>query len=291
MMKCYVCGGSCEKEVIHGPYTYWKCSDCFTSQVLPQLSGTELQQYYDSFHLNETAGGLYDEVEDRMKADFPAKVDMALGYKRLESSRLLDVGCGKGFFVRAATDRGILAEGIDVSHSGVEYAVKILGVKATAGLLEQQNSNEWREAFDIVTLWATIEHLVDPLSVLQAIHEDLKPGGVILCDTGLGNVFWEKFLPGHSQWYDAPQHMFVFSEKGLVALLENAGFRIIHVDSNFERSLLRRCVRWFRHVALCMVGGFFITPLLGKRGLLKMRQEAKWPIGRLITVVAQKMAS
>lgn len=285
-MKCYVCGGSCEKDVIHGPYTYWKCSNCFTSQVLPQLSEAELQKYYDSFHLDEIAGGIYDEVEDRMKADFPAKVGMVLGYNLLENPRLLDVGCGKGFFVKAAVDRGILAEGIDVSHSGVEYAVKTLGVKAKVGLLE---NNEWRETFDVVTLWATIEHLVDPLSVLQAIHDDLKPGGIFLCDTGLGNVFWEKFLPGHNQWYDAPQHMFVFSENGLLALLEKAGFRIIHVETNFDRSVLRRYVRWIRHVALCLAGRFFIAPLLGKRGMQKMRQEAKWPIGRLISVVAQKV--
>jgi SAM-dependent methyltransferase len=226
-----------------------------------------------------------------MKADFPAKVDMVCRYSLSKSPRLLDVGCGKGFFVKAASATGILAEGIDVSHSGIEYAVQTLGVKATAGLLEQQNSNGWREAFDVVTLWATIEHLVDPLSVLQAIHKSLKSKGIILCDTGLGHVFWEKFLPGHSQWYDAPQHMFVFSEKGLVALLEKAGFRIIHIDTNFERSMLRRYVRWIRHVTLCMVGGLFISPLLGKRALLKMRQEAKWPIGRLVTVVAQKIES
>lgn len=291
MMKCYVCGERCEKEVVHGAYSYWKCTDCFTSQVLPQFSETQLQQYYDAFHLDEMEGGLYDDVEDRMRADFPAKVDMVLAHQPLASPRLLDVGCGKGFFVKAAADGGIRAEGIDISHSGVEYAVNTLGVKATAGPLEIQNPSEWREAFDIVTMWATIEHLLDPLPVLQAIHNDLKPGGIVLCDTGLGNVFWEKLLPGHSQWYDAPQHMFVFSEKGLVALLEKAGFRIIHVDTNFERSLLRRYLRWIRHTGLCVLGGFVIAPFLGKRGLLKMRQESKWPIGRLITVIAQKTES
>lgn len=288
-MKCNICGGKCAKDVVHGQYTYWKCSDCFTSQVLPQPSEEELQKYYDSFHLSEVAGGVYDEVEDRMKADFSAKARMAIKHGNVITPCLLDVGCGKGFFVRAAVDQGIQAEGIDISCSGVEYAVNMLGVKATAGRIEKQNSSEWRGSFDIVTFWATIEHLADPAAVLRAIYASLKPGGILLCDTGLGHVLWERLLPGHSQWYDAPQHMFVFSEKGLVALLEKTGFRIIHVDTNFERSLLRRSVRWIRHVALCMAGGFFIAPLLGKRGLLKMKQEAKWPIGRLVTVVAQKI--
>jgi SAM-dependent methyltransferase len=288
MKKCYVCGGDCWKEVIHGPYTYWKCSGCFTAQVLPQPTAEELQRYYDSFHLNEADGGFYDEVEDRMKADFPAKVDRVLAHQPSATPRLLDVGCGKGFFVKAAIDRGMAAEGIDVSHSGVNYAVDTLGVKAMQGRLEERHFAEWREAFDVVTLWATIEHLSDPLPVLRAVHENLKPGGVLLCDTGLGHVFWERFLPGHSQWYDAPQHMFVFSEQGLRALLGKAGFRIVSVDTNFERSRLRRWVRWLRHAALCLGAGLFLAPLLGKRGVLKMRQEAKWPIGRLVAVVAQK---
>lgn len=289
MMKCYVCGADCDKEVTRGAYTYWKCSACFTSQVLPQPTADELQRFYDSFHLNEMSGGLYDEVEERMKADFPAKVKMVRGYMVAQDSRLLDVGCGKGFFVKAATDNGVRAEGIDVSCSGVEYAVNVLGIRAQIGRIEEQNSGEWSEAFDVVTLWATIEHLTDPLVVLRAINGSLRPGGIVLCDTGLGNVYWEKFLPGHSQWYDAPQHMFVFSEQGLVALLEKAGFKIVHVNSNFERSLLRRIVRWFRHVALCLAGGIFIAPFLGRRGLQKMKQEAKWPIGRLVSVAAQKI--
>lgn len=288
MTKCYICGAECRKEVIHGAHTYWKCSVCFTSQVLPQPSMDELQHYYDTFHLSEAAGGVYDEVEERMKADFPAKIEMVLRFKPPGGSRLLDVGCGKGFFVKTAADSGLLAEGIDLSHSGVEHAVKVLGVKATAGRIEDRNSDEWSEAFDVATLWATIEHLTDPLAALRAINGCLKPGGIVLCDTGLGNVLWENFLPGHSQWYDAPQHMFVFSRAGLEDLLEQAGFQIVHVDMNFERSWLRRWVRWLRHAALCVGGGLLMTPLLGKRGFVKMRQEAKWPIGRLITVVAQK---
>jgi len=287
MTKCYVCGGRCEKDVIHGAYVYWKCTDCFTSQVLPQPSETELRQYYDSFHLSETAGGVYDEVEDRMKEDFPAKTSKVFAHALSGHLRLLDVGCGKGFFVKAALNAGVLAEGIDISRTGVEYAVRTLGVRATLGRIEDQQ--QWREAFDVVTFWATVEHLVDPLSILRVIHDVLKPGGFIFCDTGLGNCAFEHFLPGHNQWYDAPQHVFVFSRGGLVTLLEKAGFEIIDVDTNYDRSSLRRYVRWIRHSALCLMGGLILIPLLGTRGFRKMRQEAKWPIGRLISVVAQKM--
>lgn len=288
-LTCYVCGGPCHKDVVFASYTYWKCTRCFTAQVFPQPSSEELRSYYDIYHMSQQVGGVYDEVEDRMKADFPTKVRMVLNYaNKADPPRMLDVGCGKGFFVKAAVDANIRAEGIDLSRSGIEYAVTTLGVKATIGRIQDQTKRDWKESFDVVTLWATIEHLPDPRTVIDAIHACLKPGGILLCDTGLGHVGWEKLLPGHSQWYDAPQHLFVFSENGLIRLLERCGFSIIHVDTNFERSLVRRWGRWFRHVALCLTGWAFLGPLLGAHGVQNMRQYTKWPIGRLISVVAQK---
>ena len=107
-MSCYVCGGTCHKDVMIAGYTYWKCSICFTSQVLPQPSPEKLQSYYDLYHLSEQAGGVYDEVEDRMKADFPAKVGMAIQHAKVATPRLLDVGCGKGFLSKPPAARNRL---------------------------------------------------------------------------------------------------------------------------------------------------------------------------------------
>ena len=83
--------------MIFANYTYWKCSNCFTSQVLPQPSSEELRSYYEVYHLSEQIGGVYNDVEDRMKADFPTKVKMAMNHATAANPRLLDVGCGKGF--------------------------------------------------------------------------------------------------------------------------------------------------------------------------------------------------
>lgn len=61
----------------------------------------------------------------------------------------------------------------------------------------------------------------------------LKKDGIIILDTGLGDDKFEKLLAGHSQWYDALQHLFVYSEKGLKMLLEQSGFKVIRIDRDF----------------------------------------------------------
>ena len=150
-----------------------------------------------------------------------------------------------------------------------------------------QHSNK-ENAFDVITFWATIEHIPNPLGTLKAIHKLLKPGGHLFLDTGLGDLLWERFLAGHSQWYDAPQHLFVYSQKGLTILLKKAGFAIKAVDTNWERNQLRKHIKSLRHSWLCLSSFIATRAVLGKGGFLKAKEGAKWPIGRLVSIVATK---
>ena len=280
---CQLCGARCGSFVRQGPYQYWKCSVCGVAQLLPQPCIEELRAFYRTFHLSTELGGEYDEVEARMQADFPAKVVLAQYYTVSGEPTLLDVGCGKGFFVKVAQDLGFEAECIDISETGIEHARDVLGVRATCGRLEEQM---WSRRFDIVTLWATIEHVPNPTELLRSIRKTLRPGGVLLCDTGLGDAPWESVLPGYNQWYDAPQHLFVFTERSLCLILRNAGFEVLAVDTNFERSLARRIIRRTRHTLVSVSAYLATRPLLGSRAFQTLKQQAKWPIGRLMSVVA-----
>jgi len=288
--NCLICSGSCSVYVTHGAYRYYKCIDCGTSQVLPQPKQEELTMYYHQFHLSANQGGVYDGFEERISADFPTKANYvkthtAANGKRL---RLLDVGYGKGFFVKHAISQGLEAEGIDVSSSAIRYARNNLGVPARVGYVENISCPDWGGAFDAVTLWATVEHIPNPIDTLRAIHTLLKPGGYLFLDTGLGDVFLEHFLAGHSQWYDAPQHLFVYSHRGLAILLDKTGFVIKKVDTNWERNWLRRHIKVLRHSWLCLSSFAAARVALGEYGFLKAKEEAKWPIGKLVSVVAVK---
>lgn len=287
--NCRICSANVVKEVISNGYTYYKCTKCYTSQILPQPSNEDLTIYYNSFHLSDSEGGTYDWVEERMRADFSYKVELINKRIKGQEIRLLDVGCGKGFFVHECIKTGIDAQGVDVSNSGVQYAVEQLKVKAECCSIEDvANTASYNNKFDVVTLWATIEHIPNALKLIKSINDCLKPGGVFILDTGLGNVKEEKYLAGHSQWFDALQHLYVYSEDGLKLVLGNSGFQIISVDRNFERNHFRKFIKWFRHRYLCYSSFVLLKPLLGGSGFNSMREESKWPIGKLIQIIAVK---
>lgn len=263
----------------------YRCRHCRTAFVHPVPPVEYLGRFYDRFHRDEAEGGWYGEVESRMQADFPAKVRLVRRFSGDRPIRLLDVGCGKGFFVKACVKAAIEAEGVDLSPSGVAHAAEVLGVKATCGSLRELKKRF--EPFDAITFWATIEHLPDPVGMLTDIFDVLKPGGLLFLDTGAGDDWLDRLLPGVVQWYDPPQHLFVFSARGLALAVEAAGFEVVHLDPCFERSRVRRLVRVARNGVLALM--LRISAALGRMRSGRF-EFTRYPVGNLMSVVASKPA-
>src|SRR3954469_13662028 len=211
MKSCPLCDSAAPPLFDGGQHIFYRCRACRLAFVDPKPSLLELEQFYDRFHQTNELGGIYGHFEERMSADFATKAKLVkdrLGGEM--SSRILEVGSGKGFFVSECLKLGLDAEGVDLSHSAVAYGIEKLGVRLTQGRLEALQLTFG--GFDAVTLWASIEHVHKPVELLSAARRVLKPGGLLFLDTGLGDDVLERLLPGATQWYDAPQHLFVFSE-------------------------------------------------------------------------------
>ena len=90
------------------------------------------------------------------------------------AGRVLDVGCGPGFFLDAAPSLGYEAWGIDPSA----YAV-VLARETTASASASASSRGAAfepASFDLVTAQDAFEHVYDPQAFLEAAHRLLTPG-------------------------------------------------------------------------------------------------------------------
>jgi SAM-dependent methyltransferase len=281
--ECPICAGTSNPAFIAGEHRMFRCRVCHSAFLHPMPTPAWLEDFYRRFHLPQEEGGTYDEAEARVAADFPAKIAMihkAVGKRPL---RLLDVGCGKGFFVKACREAGIDAEGIDLSEAAVSFACDHLGVPAHWGRIEEVDAQHG--SFDVVTLWATIEHLPSPLATLGAIRSVLPPGGWLFLDTGTGHDLLDRLLPGVTQWYDPPQHVFVFSPSGIRCLLTAAGFDIVRLDPCFERSRVRRLARFTRGLAAASVLRIVAGVLRLSSGQFRL---TRFPLGNLTSVVCRR---
>jgi hypothetical protein len=82
------------------------------------------------------------------------------------------------------------------------------------------------EEFDVVTIWNTIEHMIDPLRSLVTIASHAKPGALLVVSTGdAGGPLARSGLPDWNLM-TPPHHLFFFTKRTIDELLARAGFRV-----------------------------------------------------------------
>jgi SAM-dependent methyltransferase len=128
-------------------------------------------------------------------------------------TRLLDVGCGHGWFVDAARRRGWQAEGIDLSESD-----SLSDAPIHQGSLVSNDLP--RGSFDVITIWHGLEHMNNPRESLAGLANLLAPGGV--CLIALPNLDSTAYRRDQQDWVWCQKpfiHPWHFSSKSLQAML------------------------------------------------------------------------
>lgn len=145
--------------------------------------------------------------------------------------RVLDVGCGDGFFTAQILQRFNLKNvyGLDISSKAVDLA----RLKHPEINFQQSALNhipEETNSIDSITMIEVIEHLVDIEGTLKELFRVMKPGGILLIATTDFNwlkqviiaiFFFEKYF------YPTNPHIRFFKKSTLADILSKNGFSII----------------------------------------------------------------
>jgi 2-polyprenyl-3-methyl-5-hydroxy-6-metoxy-1,4-benzoquinol methylase len=134
--------------------------------------------------------------------------------------RLLDVGSGNGHFLDFARKCGWNVTGVDLDEKAVA-AGRSRGLDVRSGTIEAIGADE---QFDGITMGHVIEHVFDPLALLGACYQRLRPGGWIWVDTpNIDSLGHAEYGP-HWVGVDAPRHLILFTPASLTEALARAGF-------------------------------------------------------------------
>lgn len=139
------------------------------------------------------------------------------------SGKLLDIGCGRGYFLKTAANHGFDVHGIDISGTAVQYASEKFLLRATCETLDDLLRSSKR--YDIITLWHVLEHFLDPYTYLSKVNKLLNDLGI--CVIEVPNLRSLKFMLSRQKWKGGNHplyHRTFFTSKTLQNALMRTGF-------------------------------------------------------------------
>lgn len=205
-------------------YNAVRCVRCGLVYCSPRPTIDEMRELYEG---QETQIDLRSHLLQRDRK--LAEADKALQYisRYVSSGRLLEVGSAAGYFLWAAQQRGFDVQGLDITEQFVEFSRNVLGVPAHRGTLREVPFAP--ASFDVVYHRNVLSHLAYPVDELRILHDLLRPGGLMIFETG--NV---AELPADTAGIlELPDHLYHFSEQTIRKLLEVTGFSCVDVHRFF----------------------------------------------------------
>jgi SAM-dependent methyltransferase len=143
-----------------------------------------------------------------------------------EGLRLLDVGCGGGFFLRIAARLGAVVEGVEPSEFGVKIA-RASGLEVFEGTVEEFLRRHPEKRFDVITANHVVEHVPNPVEVLGAMGKLLAPGGYAWVAVPNADCIFGRKLKGRWLHTDLPIHLMQFTPQSLIEAGSRAGLELV----------------------------------------------------------------
>ena len=189
-------------------------------RTLPEMNEGELARFYP----NDYWGDSGEPSEQWIKTSQSEKVEF-LASCRLDSGRILDVGCGSGFFLRALDQINWDRFGVETGETAARAANRALGNgRVFEGTLIESACED--EAFDLVTFWSALEHLNEPRANLLEAARIIRPNGTLILQVPNAASYQARLFGGNWFALDAPRHRYHFTPQMLERLLAQTGFEV-----------------------------------------------------------------
>ncbi|MEM7170596.1 MAG: class I SAM-dependent methyltransferase [Pseudomonadota bacterium] len=220
---CPLCGaGGTESKIYKkDPFKVVCCEECAVWYLSPRLTESRIEQLYLEDSYFESSDGGYEDYssqEESLRRTFRGLLNRmhTLG---MTGGRLLEVGCGYGYFLREAEPYFDSRAGCEMSSGGAERAkhhadeVFIGGIEALRPGLQ----------FDCVVALHVIEHIYHPKEFLLKIMDHLGPGGRLILSAPDMNGFWRKLMGNKWPSFKFPEHVVFYDSSSLGSLMRGVG--------------------------------------------------------------------
>ena len=211
-------------------------------RVTPSPSAEDLKAFYAGEYFQASHGTYaqaYSKTEIEHRNLLARLMLAAIAQGRepkggdVAGGKLLEIGCGEGWFLSAADRAGYAVRGLDFSEAGLtKFHPQFMDRCQFGDAFDSLDRLiESGDRVDVCVMEHVLEHVVDPQALLARLPRLLSPGGVLAITvpndfSPLQIAAREAGVIDRDFWVAPPQHLNYFNAETLPALLTRMGFAV-----------------------------------------------------------------
>lgn len=211
-------------------FIIWKCDNCDFCFTIQAPGENKISEYYKSEEYishSDTSKGLTNRLYHLARQwMLRSKFNIIRKYSIKNQGKLLDIGCGTGYFAAYMNKKNWDCIGIEADRDAKKYAEERFGLKVF-GLNDMKSFNS--SEFNVVTLWHVLEHLSSPKEVLNEISRILDEKGICIIALPNTGSFDAHYYKNYWAAWDVPRHLWHFNISSFKNLIENSGLHLIAI--------------------------------------------------------------
>lgn len=137
---------------------------------------------------------------------------------------VLDFGCSTGHLMTLVRDKTKDICGFEVNKKEIEFCRNALGLDVSGGSLDEYCQDR---TFDYITMIFVLEHIAQPVQLLNSLKRFLRPGGkfIILVPSIDDPLLSFYSIPEYAEFYFCIEHLYYYSAKTIRYVFNQAGLR------------------------------------------------------------------
>ena len=214
------------------------CAQCGFVYLKNPIPADEEEQNYENYFLSaEFADYTGSSSDENIRRAWTMNEQRIAWIKNFANTgKILDIGCGRGFFLQHAREAGFDVQGVEISRLAARYASERFDIPVHICNLEDEKSLQ--DSYDIVTMWHVLEHYRNPRAAMENVWSLLNPNGRLFVQVPNLNSLKFRLLSPSKKWSGGNHpkyHRSFFSKKSLDHLLKICGFSKILDSHNVYR--------------------------------------------------------
>ena len=225
-----------------GEWALRECSECGLVSLDPRPAPEQLPSFYESYYTHATAPTvtrakrLLKRVQSLTRFGRETLRAQSMFLDDVATGSVLDVGCGDGSALAFMQQRGWEVAGVEPDATAAAIASKRLNTHIHVGSIRDARFEA--ASFSAIHLGHVIEHLLDPADTLAECRRVMRSNGRLVILTPNAESLGRKHFGSAWLHWDPPRHIHIFNAKVLTALVEAAGFQVLHAAT------LTRAAHW-----------------------------------------------